>query len=80
MKGGLNVFYMQVILISTFAIICVCVLIDSIYWYIKTPTSRVHDAKEDFDDKYHKKFYKSFSPLIVNRLKSLGEFDNHFDN
>ena len=73
-------FYMQVILISTFAIICVCVLLDNIYWYIKTPTSRVHDAKEDFDDKYHKKFYKSFSPLIVNRLKSLGEFDNHFDN
>ena len=80
MKGDVKMFLMQVVLVCVFGVICICVLIDTIYWYIKTPTSNTQNAQEDFDDKHYKKFCKSFSPLIVNRLKSLGEFDNNFNN
>ena len=73
-------FYMQIILTSTFAVVCICVLIDSIYSYIKTRTSNVQDAKEDFDDIQYKKFCKSLSPTIVNRLKVLDNSDNHYYN
>ena len=73
-------FYMQVILTFTFAVICICVLIDTIYWYIKTPTSSVHNAEKDFDDIHYKKFCNSFSPTIVNKLKSLDNFDKYYYN
>ena len=80
MKGGLNVFYMQVILISTFAIICVCVLIDTIYSYIKITTSNTQITKEDFDDIHYKNFCKSLTPTIIDRLRALDNPESHYYN
>ena len=42
-------FYMQTVLVFLFAAICVCIIVDTIYWYIKTPTSNTQNAQEEFD-------------------------------
>ena len=56
-------FYIQTVLVFLFAAICVCIIVDTIYDYVKTKSliaSNTYTYEESFDELYFKKFSKSF--------------------